>query len=434
MSLNDFQKRAKLDIKISISGSGAFSPLSYMYGTPADWTLTGEIETITFEDDLTIKEQTCGPDNGTPHQFMHFNSGGSTGNTSGTIPVGRTSSLRVGRQQYSSGANNKLGEWEVNTKPVLSSDGKVDGNEAPLGYYIVKLPPNTTVDDPIIISPAIDGITRVYPGDEIFSAGNPDFRKWFYGNQLRYPKTDRTFFWIPNTNPVLKSGGLVDGTLAKPGTIMLPTADFYIEDPEDAIDGLRYVYAGQGWMYDGRRWFKYLPDPLVYEPEDAAREFRNIDVSFAAGLIREGFTDAHLLEDVHSKKCFVVSNQTIDDDKPCKFTQTEKDQDPLELDLKFRWGVPLFGCDANIQPAVLVLHDFQDAWSYYAKKNQDWIRPRFKTFYSATCVLGDGELALGVEEFIDGNVTEIKETVPDPSGGELENTFTITLSIKTSLQ
>jgi hypothetical protein len=434
MSLNDFQKRAKLDIKISISGSGAFSPLSYMYGTPADWTLTGEIETITFEDDLTIKEQTCGPENGTAHQFMHFNGGGSTGNTSGTIPVGINPNQRLGRESYGSGDNNNLGEWDVNTKPVLSSDGKADGAESPLGFYTVKLPNGTTVDDPITLNPAIDGITRVYPGDEIFAAGSTGNRRWYYGGQLRYPKTDRTFFWTPNTNPVLKSGGLVNGVLAKPGTVMLPTANFYIEDPEDAVDGYRYAYNGQGWMYDGRRWNKLLFDPLVYEPENGAKEFRTINVSFVAELIRQGYIYPLLLETMQQNKCFVVSNQTIDDDKPCKFTQTVKDEDPLELDLKFRWGSPLFGCDANIQPSVLVLHDFEDAWSYYAKKNQDWLRPRFKNFYSAVCILGDGELALGVDEFIDGNVTEIKETVPDPSGGELENTFTITLEIKTSLQ
>jgi hypothetical protein len=430
MSLNDFNDRARLDIRITISGSGEFSP----FGTgnsSMNWSLEGNVEAKSFTDDLTIKEKTCGLDFGSTKEFRRFNfTPSSTGNTSGFITLGQYVSVISAEAVKGAFA----GMWKVNTSPILSAGGKANGEVAAGAYYVVDLPEDGKVDDPIKLDPKIDNIGRVYPGDFVNVQGTGEFAKWFVGPQTRFPKPDRTFFWQPNEDPFLESGGLADGKLAKPGTIMLPTANFYIEDPEDAVDGMRYFYENQGVIFDGQIWKKNLPDPLVYEPEEGEKEFRNFMVSYVSSQRYES-----LLEDLHQNKPFIITNQTIDDTNPLEFTITYEGGSTETTSLYFSWLSPLNGVLTNIQPSVPVIYDFFDAWTGYHKANREWVKSRIPGFFGAGFVLQSKNiepevtLPLYVEEFVDGNITEIVQTAQNDEGETLTNTFTITVQATPSL-
>jgi hypothetical protein len=427
MSLNDFNRRARIDITIDISGTGGFSPFS---GEPLSWTLSGTVKATTPIIDLTTKEETCGLPYGSTKEFRSFAMLGSTGNTSGTVDV-----MQLPRRPGPLLGQTLIGTWTVNTEPVLSQGGKADDVVIENGHYVVGLPVDTTPDDPIDISPAIDFLTRVYPGDFVYVAGKAEYARWVVGPQYRYPQADRTFSWEPNTDPVLASGGIADGELALPGTIMLPAADFYIEDEEDAVDGMRYFYANQGVYFDGQKWRKNLPDPRVYIPETGIKEFRNVNVTYISPQRYE-----NLFENDHATKLFVLGNQTINDQEPIKFSVTpEGGGEPDVSDYFFRWVSPMGGYEPNIQPSVFGIYDFGDAWSNYYLQNLEWVKAKFPGLTGAAFVLKDSLLdpqstfQFDINSFEDGNVTVNTQTIQDPDGNELTNTVTVTLSVKTSL-
>jgi hypothetical protein len=428
MSLNDFNRRARIDITIDISGSGQFSPLTTSSGSKMNWSLAGNIIAKPPQIDLTTKEETCGLPYGSTKEFRRFELLGSTGNTSGTVET-----MQLPRRPGPLLGQTLIGTWTVNTEPVLSAGGKADDAVVENGYYVVGLPEDTTPDDPIDISPAIDFLTRVYPGDFVYVTGKGEFAKWSVAPKYRYPQTDRTFPWEPNTSPVLASGGIADGELALPGTIMLPTADFYIEDEDDAVDGMRYFYANQGVYFDGQRWGKNLPDPIVYTPETGQKEFRNIGVVYISLQRYEG-----LFENDHATKLFVFGNQTVDDEKPAKFTVTPEGGEPEVTDLFFRWDSPGSGYEPNIQPTISAIHDFGDAWSHYYLENRAWLNLKFPGFLGAGFTLKSRDIEpeyvipLGVNAFEDGNITTITNEI-EVDGEMLTNTFSVTLILKTSL-
>lgn len=428
MSYNDFNDRARLTIAITIEGTGQFSPFLETYGAPMNWDLIGTVGFLTPEINLSIKEKTCGVPYGSTKEFQLFSGGGSTGNTSGTVNTGQLPPPIGALLGQAS-----LGTWTVNSAPVLSAGGYADDTLISGGYYIVAQPSDQGIDEPIEISPAIDYITRVYPGDYVYVTGKNETSKWNVAPQNRFPQTDRTLFWQPNSDPVLSSGGFVDGVLALPGTIMLPTSNHYIADPADAVDGMQYFYANQGVQFDGQTWSKNLPDPRVYEPPDGPREFRQLQVSYS------GQRYESLLEFKQSEKPFIFANLTIDDFSPSIFTVTPLDGDPYTSELYFYWGSPMNGAERNIQPSIPAIHDFGDPWSKYHIANRDWILQKFPGELGAGFLLKTRDiepqetLMLGVNAVINGNVTEITETAQDPEGNELINTFKITLQITTSI-
>lgn len=432
MSFNDFNRRARIDISINISGSGQFSPLSNSSGTAMNWTLAGTVAAKEADIDLTIKEETCGLPNGSPKEFRRFELPGSTGNTSGTVQT-----MQLPRIPGPLLRQTLIGTWTVNTKPVLSTGGQADGTVVNNGYYVVGLPVDATEDEPINISPAIDFVARVYPGDFVYVVGENEFAKWAVSPKNRYPQTDRTLPWEANTNPVLASGGIADGELALPGTIMLPDADFYIPKQSDGFDGMQYFYANQGVLFDGQRWSKNLPDPFVYIPfeESTDFEFRNIGVSYVSPQQYE-----RLFENDHASKLFVLSNQTINDEDPVKFTVTpEGGGEPEITDMLFRWGSPLNGAETNIQPAISGIYDFGDAWSHYYLENRVWLNLKFPGILGAGFSLRsqniepESTIDLGVDAFEDGNVTTITSEI-EVDGETLTNTITITLSVTTHIE
>lgn len=428
MSLNDFNRRAVLELSINISGSGQFSPITY---TPENWTLEGTVVSREPSINLTAREETCGLPFGSPKEFRSFLMRGSTGNTSGTVDTGQIP-YTFARGNNTVLGRTYLGEWTVNTSPVLESGGKVNGEVVEGGYYIVATPEDATADDPIEITPPIDNLTRVYPGDAVYVSGTGIYARWSVGPQRRYPKPDRTFFWTPNSAPVLASGGVADGELALPGTIMIPTEDHYIEPPAEAVDGMRYFFAGVGIAYDGQTWTAQHPQPLVYEPETGPREARVINLRYSSDERYQA-----ILENDHADKPFLFCNIPINDDTPVVYTVTPEVGEPYTTDLYFRWASPANGAETNIQPAVNPIHDFGDAWSGYHLATRAWLKQRFPGLVGAEFSLQSlGEPPILLPLFVncveDGNITETTETI-EWEGQTLTNTITVTLNITTQL-
>lgn len=429
MSQTDFKTSANVVISISIVASGEFDPTMQGAGNKLTWSLNGTARGASFDDTRTTKEKTCGVPFGIQKTYADFSVDGSVGSTSGTINIGRlprfSSAETVGGYQ--------IGTWKVNTSPVLSSSGFANGIETTGGYYIVELPQDAKADDPIVINPPIDYVSRVYPGDKVYSTGATGNKKWNVLSQERFPLSDRTFFWEPNENPKLEAGGIADGKLAKPGTVMLPTSDHYIPVMSDGFDGMRYFYQNQGVMFDGQKWTKLLLDPYAYKTPSNAYEFRNLDVYY---FDRE--FHPQLLEFLHSSKCFGTTNQEVDDSQPITYSQTFENE-TTETDFLFRWG------DFNNKQIQggRAIKDFGDAWSKYHLANLDWLVDRK--------IIGTYAVAFAKDEvmdpdgnfyrpaipfyaiFKDGYTTEIKEQI-EVDGETLTNEFSITVNVAVSQQ
>lgn len=432
MSLNTFNKRARINVSLLISGTGQFSPFVGEENVPVDWTIEGTVRQGEFVEELTVKEETCGVPYGSEKMFRSFGIlPGSTGNTSGSIATGQ-----VPTQLNILFNRENLGPWIVNTSPVLSPNGYANDAQVIDGYYVVAQPEDAGIDDPIEIDPPIDGLSRVYPGDYVVTTGTGAGLQWQYVPQIRYPKPDRTYFWTPNTSPELESGGIADGELVLPGTVMIPTADYFIEDAADYIDGFYYFSAGNGVLFRGDVWAPLTPNPTVYQPEEGPPEFW-------FDLLSYGSTDRYfnLMEGHHRQKPFVFANIPVDDSSTPTYDYTFEGQSQESEGLVFRWLVPGNGVSNNMIPAVSSIYDFGDAWSRFHKNTRDWLAQRFVGINGAGFTLsttGEGgqdikTIVLGVDEFVDGNQTVIQQTYTDPEGTTLTNSFTLTLSVVVSI-
>jgi hypothetical protein len=430
MSLNDFNDTASADISISVSGSGQFSPF-YGQSYPLNWTLSGDIYGEQFTDNRNIKQKTCGTGLYTDKKYTTFNARGSVGNTSGAITSGRVS--RVYSPETIAGTN--IGNWDVNTKPVLTNGGFADGVLSQRVNYTVALPKTqgAKIDDPITIDPPIDYVARVYPGDtvytQVFTQGDGQKTgRWYVAPQERFPKPDRTFFWEPNENPKLEAGGIADGKLQLPGTIMLPTSDHHIANYSDSFDGMSYFYENQGVMFDGQEWTKKTVDPYVYKPEEGPEEFRNLGIGY---FDREFY--ALLLEDLHWQKSQVITKQLIDDTNLVTLTVTPEEGEAYSTEFYFRWGSLE---NKEIQNGEII-YDFGDAWSKYRIANQEWLTE--KKLNTCGIILWEKDapdpenpmqIWMGAL-FKDGETFTTEEKI-DFEGQELINTFTVTVTAKGS--
>jgi hypothetical protein len=428
MSLNDFNKQVTFTIGVEISGSGQFSPFEPTYGIPMNWTIEGRMQMKSVDQNATLRDETCGGiDLLDPAYFLSWNAPGSVGSNSGTIEFGYYKP-----KQPAIISNTTFGGiWKFNTDPVLSAGGKVNGENAKY-FYIVQRPPEVeTVDDPILIDPPIDGLKRIYEGDLIYVNSGV----WNVSPQNRFPKTDRTFFWEPNTQPVLKAGGIIDDKLAKPGTIMLPDEDYYIAKQSDGFDGMRYFYENQGVMFDGQIWSKLSNDPLVYKKDEETNEFRDLNVSY---ISQQNFVSR--LEELHQNKGQVIGYIPIDYEEAITFTETPEEGDPIVTDFFFYWMSPQAGIIDNAIPATAVRYDFKDAWSKYYASNATWLKERPKIagaflgagfFLKSKAEGGNDEqiINLSVNFLEDGNKTKIEDKIKNAEGTDLVNTFNITTSI-----
>lgn len=441
MSTTDFNNTASLSIGVTVSGTGQFYPFGGGQTQPMNWTLEGEMKMKSVSKSLL---KGCGKLTTESLYYTTFSAGNSVGSNSGTVEIGRfliNKPAIIGQAEH--GQTTFGGIWKFNTEPVLSAGGLVNGEPAEY-FYIVQRPASVeTVDDPILIEPPIDNLKRIYEGDLIFA----DQDQWHVAPQQRFPKTDRTFFWEPNTEPVLKAGGIIDDKLAKPGTIMLPDENYYIPKSSDGFDGMRYFYENQGVMFDGQAWAKLLPDPTVFKIDEATTEFREFDLRY---LSPQRFELS--LESDHRDKGFATGYMPIDYGEPFTFTETPEEGDPIVTNFYFYWTSPVGGADGAF-PSNRINYDFGDAWSKYWAANLAWIkaRPKFTSNYeSAGFYLksknestGEGEpseddpildqpelvLNLFVRYLEDGNVTVIEEKTTNDEGQEFINKFTITTSL-----
>lgn len=441
MSLNDFNKRARLDISLTISGSGEFNPFT-SNGEPMNWTLDGDVKSTEPEINLTVKQETCR--RFTNKEFRFFGGQTSVGNTSGTIQIGQIAPANFDLLPADVVLNNpnyqtieSKGIWKVNSDPELSSGALANGILAGNVYYTVGQPTDAKIDDPILLDPEIDGIKRVYPGDYMYKGGTlSGTPKWVLVPQYRFPKPDRTFYWVPNTAPEIKSGGKVNDVLAKPGTIMLPVAEYFTNDRSKFIDDLYYFPKGQGLYFDGQKWSSLTGSTFVYEVKNKPPEFWQ-QTDFRSFDRYEFYLDRKAYD-----KCFIETYQKIDDSKLVKFTSTPTSGDPENVDFYFRWYSAI-GEEDGIQPSIYpgLIYDFSDAYSKYNLELVNWGKARKIFIRSAGFYLDNRDpdpekarrLDLAVEDFTDGNVTKIVTKYTDYDGNVLTNTITITTQITASM-
>jgi hypothetical protein len=326
MSTIEFNERGRITISIDINGGGQFDPISGG-ANPISWGIQGTVTAVDGDNNLTIREKLCGFNNSLGDKiYTAFSATPSVGGDSGRINTGILPTP-IDPEFY----GQDLGQWKVNTSPVLSSGGQINGELAQKGYYVAQVAEGKKYDDPIVISPAIDGITRIYAGDMMYTLPYNEGRRWYILPQERQPKRDRTLFWQPNQSPYVEENGKIDGKLAKPGTIILPTSTVDFTDDEQPFYG-RYALSGQGWLWNGYTWlggtapFKWKPTPT------SIPQYRFLNVTYT----HPDYT-AGCMESVHREKPFVYTTKRVNDENPVILTYYPQDGEPYEVPLKFRW-------------------------------------------------------------------------------------------------
>lgn len=425
MSLNDFKKRPRLNITVTFDCSGAFDPFNG-FGD-MNWTLSGSASGQTGQTTPTVRQITCNPPTDPGTAFGFFDISGSTGNNSGKIDTGVLPERFAARTF----ASRMAGLWKVNTDPVLSQFG--NANNVPASrtiYYVVALPdtPGASVDTPIVIDPAIDELRRVYPGDYVAIDQFFGTQRWYVYPQRRLPKPDRTFFWVPNETPVIASGGIVDGVLAKPGTVMIPTKSVLLA-AEDRIDDYEYFHEGVGIMFDGQKW-----NSLVFA--DVANRGEENESIWPIPVFQSDQPDQYRFEYDHSTKHIIYSN-TQQNQSSVSFSITF-DPATQSYPADFAWSTSILG---NMQPTG-VFYDHGDSYSYRYKKRVAWQKENGLPLAGAsgnisTVLEAGGDIVsfpVYVNEFVDGNVTEWQETGFGWDGSVLTNNFKVSLQITTTLE
>ena len=442
MSTIDFNKRAELDITITLDGQGQFLPGTTIV---ANWTISGTVAAKSDQPtDLTNKQRLrCKP---LPFDaiWTEFGAFESVGNQSSFIDTG----IRPTPILFESALGQEIGPWTVNEKPILSNNGNVDGELSKKGYYVVQIAEDKTEDDFIELDPPIDGLSKVYPGDLIYSVGDEVFRQWRREPRERWPRPDRTFFWEPNETPFVEEDGKIDGEMAKPGTIILPNKNFDFTDPTKPFEG-KYAYSGYGWMFNGYEWRQLALAPFRYKPPkenpddpDPPTEYRNWQVYYGAPGRFSG-----CLEGTQRNKPFIYTSKKINDDPPIIYTVTfpaEEGQPPPEpesYNMIFRWYLDTENNQIQAPTYLTPIYDFSDAWSNYHKANIKWFKDRNLAdligsgyYLSITPAQSEVEpIVGGVLCFEDGNSTTVTATMENYNGQILTNSLTATVSIQASM-
>ena len=424
MSVNDFKKRPRLNISVTVNCFGKFDPFTG-FGK-LDWSLSGSIAAQTGAPNVTVREITCQQPTNPDSIFGFFEIQGSTGNTSGTIDVGILPETFSGISK---------GEWKVNTEPVLEEFGMVGGVPGDrINYYVVALPTTVgaTIDTPITITPQIDQLKRVYPGDFVSIDRQFGTQRWYVYPQRRLPKPDRTFFWAPNETPVLASGGMVDGKLAKPGTIMIPTATKWL-DLDKLIDGIQYIHAGVGILFDGQKWVSNV-SAVVANPGEENESFWP-----EASYISDQLYEARLESD-HRFKHLINTNTRQPAGAFFNFVYTIGSEE-YSTNAYFEWISTFMGISGNFQ-AASIFYDRGDAYSHNYKKKKEWYKSKNKPFNPAigkiTVFNWNPETPVAsfnvsCYAFEDGNQTEYEEIGYDFDGSELINNFTMIIGVQTTV-
>lgn len=410
MSINSFKTKSSVSINIMVNCYGSFNPFTG-FGE-MQWSLNGNVSgssgTIPG-----VREITCDRYPQT-QDISFYEINGSTGFTSGTIPIGIQPEIFFG--------DNK-GYWTVNTDPVLQQNGKINNqNVNRVDYYVVGLPKDAKEDDPVVVDPKIDGISRVYPGDFVCIDRTFGAQKWTVYPKFRLPKTDKTFFWTPNSNPVLKSEGLANDELVKPGTIMIPDKNFWIKDSENAIDGMRYFYKGIGILFNGQKWSGLTGDPFVLNPESDLPTIWNRYVFFNSPNYYE-----RRFEFEHAYKFNLNTIFDLSKDSNLQFTITPESGEAASY--------PAVVLRGATNP-VFVNHG--DAYSAHEVKTRQFAKTNNLPWYDSGVTVAvyfdenPSIINLLISFFEDGNNTEYEEEGIGDEGQTLTNFFTTSTSITVS--
>jgi hypothetical protein len=423
---------------------------------------------------LPIREQTCSPDPDHNKDYCRplFTSGVTE---SGYANFGFPNFVQQSFLAKTLPAN--YGYWLANTEPEIEYEvdsdniGKVtiDGEAAAeTRVYIVKNPIKDLGKDvarndvPIhlaagVVTNAVPAV--VYEGDLIYIYRNdfvvtpedPENLLIRIIRQKRYPATDRTFVWTPNTSPVLKKGGYSDGVLVKPGTVMIPNATTSLRAydggvgpppsiPPDEVLTIDYVYAGMGIMFDGTDWVSLVGVPERLLKKDGKYDHRNINLNLK--YIDEDQPHIALTESFYANRPFILLSAPSDGNGQAQLTAFKPDPpdpgpEPEDLNLEL-FSFP--------RAFFILLHDFQDAWSKYHQDNKDW-RDTINIAYGTRYTFGWGGFnpekqpdppAEPIEEFFvyapaqtfrDGEVTEVE--VKDQDGNTVAgSTLSTTISVQ----
>lgn len=420
MSVNNFKKRPRLNITLTFSCNGQFNPFT---GSGAlQWSLSGTLNGQTGTPNVTVRDITCSRPTDADKIFGFFNIQGSTGNTSGTIDVG------ILPQRFS---GIPKGEWKVNTSPVLAANGIVNGLPGSRSeYYVVAMPTTpagVTADDPINITPPIDELRVVYPGDFISIDRLFGTQRWYVYPQRRQPKPDRTFFWNPNVAPFLTTDGKADGELVKPGTVMIPTKTENVKGLTNPLALQGYFINKIGVMWDGQTWVKYYSAKNVTpfgEQENLWPLFSYQSPNFYE----------YRFESEHSRKFLIETNTRQEEGASLIYTETFDGGEPFSQPAYFEFGTPFGGIQGNFQGAS-VFYDHNDAYSFNYKKEKEFYQTNGRAFNPASGDVtvyrteGPESFSIGISEFENGNETEYETIGYDDEGNELRNTFRISVQI-----
>lgn len=424
MSVNDFKKRPRLSISLTFQCSGQFNPFTG-FGA-LQWSLTGTLSGQTGTPNVTVYDITCQRPTDADKIFGFFRIPGSTGNTSGTIDVGVLPEVFPGIPK---------GEWTVNTSPVLAEYGMVAGEPGNrINYYVVAMPttPGATADTPINITPPIDELKVVYPGDFISIDRLFGTQRWYVYPQRREPKPDRTFFWSPNEIPFLTTDGKADGKLVKPGTVMIPTKTENVKGLTNPLALQGYFINGIGIMWDGQTWVKY------YDAKNVT-PFGTQENLWPLFSYRSPNLYEYRFEFEHTRKFLIETNTRQEEGASLTYTEIV-DGEPSTMPAYFNFGTPFGGIQGNFQGAP-VFYDHGDAYSFNYKKEKEFYQTNGRAFNPASgdviVYTGNPEnpeksFSIGVQEFENGNQTEYEEIGYDDDGNELRNTFKISVLITTT--
>jgi hypothetical protein len=292
------------------------------------------------------------------------------------------------------------GKWIANTKPEITYEkdefgrGKVevDGDETTVNrVYTVQNPEKDLGEDvsrndvPIYLAPGIvTAVTNavVYEGDIIYIyRDNVESFAIKIIRQKRYPKPDRTFFWTPNTSPVLTKGGYSDGILVKPGTVMIPTRTTSLraydggeapdpDIPPNEVLSIDYVYAGQGIVFDGDDWISLSGVPTRLLKKDGKYAHRN--EGLAGKYIDEDQPHISLTERFYANRPRILLSAPVDSSPSGQANLTAVrpgPDDPPPPEPPTDLTLELYSAERAF---FYLLYDFGDAWSSYHQANKDW--------------------------------------------------------------
>jgi hypothetical protein len=211
---------------------------------------------------------------------------------------------------------------------------------------------------------------------------------------------------------------------------MIPTKNFYIEDPQDWIDNYNYFHQGVGIMFDGQKWNNNVLAIVADKGPKIGEELWPETIYISDQIYEYRF------EQDHYRKFRVFTN-TQASSNVLSFKVTEGSS-TTNYDAYFSFG-RRFDVNDNLQGAP-VFYDHGDSYSYSHKKRLEWYDENrvvqidgaggtVSVFFNPNDPAQS--FAVGLNHFVDGNVTEWQETSVNDEGEEVVNNYRLSLSLVT---